>query len=41
MGKRIPNMKDAYEHLSKQLDKEYLDLIFEGNAKKIISMHVS
>ena len=41
MGKRIPNMKDAYEHLSKQLEKEYLDLIFEGNARKIINKHVS
>ncbi|MBU1093694.1 MAG: hypothetical protein KKH01_04450 [Firmicutes bacterium] len=36
MGLRLPNMKDAYEHLKKSHDQKYLDAIFNDNAKKII-----
>lgn len=40
---RKPNMKDAYESLIKHHDEDYLNQIFETNAKKIIESikHIS
>ncbi len=36
MDIRLPNMKEAYEYLKKQLDLNYLNQIFDLNARKIL-----
>lgn len=36
MGLRLPNMKETYQFLMKHYDIEYLDKIFDLNARKII-----
>lgn len=36
MSNRAPNLKDAYDHVKKIIDEDYLNKIFYDNARKII-----